>query len=324
MRPVLQSCVGSLLASLLLIACAPEDEGDIEMRGVLITGGNSGPGTVFNTHELDDHFLSELEPLGQPHVGAGLDSIRLKDDNEMVQLVEESGELVGVDWLGFKYRGAALLDSTWTIGYNMGLLEIPMSLLDVDDSTGVSYYRFYHQRNGVTTPNCPEGQDGPGHARVLTGLRVDEKSGEVSAAPGMLYLACDTGATGKAANLGYYDLAKRTGELNDFETAIRVLRADYCYDGDSHTKPGVQLLLEDVWGIHAPDEFATDPVEAVWGPEGLLCHGVARLEEIDCLSKRAVPKCSKDASFAKYPDGLFITRLPSHVDEDSTGRVAGD
>src|SRR5689334_4027098 len=55
MRPVLQSwtSVCLLLASLLGSACAPEDE-EVEPR-VLLTGGNSGGGPVFNTHALDDH-----------------------------------------------------------------------------------------------------------------------------------------------------------------------------------------------------------------------------------------------------------------------------
>lgn len=311
MRPDLRSPVGSLLASLLLIACAPEDDDDVALRGVLITGGNSGGGTVFNTHALDEQVFSELEPLGHPHLGPGLDSVSLAGGIEVLQVAEEAGELVGFDWLGHKYSGAALLGSQWVIGFNMGLLEIPMFLLDITEHGGVPHYQFYHHQGDVELPNCPEGQDGPGHARVLSGLSVDEDDGEVSEVPGLLYLACDTGATGKAADLGYYDLARSKEDLELFETAIRVLRADYCYDGDSHTQPGVALVLEDRWELHGPDEdHATNPVEAVWGPSGLLCRGKGRLKDIECLNKRKVADCPKDTSFATYPDALFITRLP--------------
>ncbi|MFZ6181678.1 ADYC domain-containing protein [Nannocystis pusilla] len=306
-----RSPVVSLLASLLLIACAPEEDDDVALRGVLITGGNSGGGTVFNTHALDDQVFSELEPLGQPHIGPGLDSVSLAGNIEVLQVAEEAGELVGFDWLGHKYSGEALLGSQWIISFQSGLLEIPMFLLGITDGGGVPHYQFYHPQGDVEMPNCPEGQDGPGHARVLSGLSVDEDNGEVSEVPGLLYLACDTGATGKAADLGYYDLAKSKEDLELFETAIRVLRADYCYDGDSHTKPGVELVLEDRWGIHgSSEEHAKNAVEAVWGPSGLLCHGKGRLTDIDCLSKRKVPDCEKGTSFATYPDGLFITRLP--------------
>lgn len=313
MRLVLQSRspVVSLLASLLLIACAPEEDDDVALRGVLITGGNSSGGTVFNTHALDDQVFSELEPLGQPHIGPGLDSVSLAGNIEVLQVAEEAGELVGFDWLGFKYSGEALLGSQWVISFNSGLLEIPMVLHHIDDDGAVPHYQFYHHNNAVKKPNCPEGQDGPGHARVLSGLSVDEDNGEVSEVPGLLYLACDTGATGKAADLGYYDLAKSKEDLELFETAIRVLRADYCYDGDSHTKPGVELVLEDRWEIHgASPEHADNPVEAVWGPSGLLCHGKGRLTDIDCLSKRKVPECPKGTSFETYSNALFITRLP--------------
>ncbi|WP_434422809.1 ADYC domain-containing protein [Nannocystis pusilla] len=303
--------VGSLFASLLLIACAPEEDGNVALRGVLITGGDSGGGTVFNTHVLDTQVFSELEPLGQPHIGPGLDSVNLAGNIEVLQLTEEGGELVGFDWLGFKYSGEALLGSEWIISFNSGLLEIPMVLHHIDDDGAVPHYQFYHHKNAVKQPNCPEGKYGPGHARVLSGLSVDENNGEVSEVPGLLYLACDTGATGKAADLGYYDWARSQGDLELFETAIRVLRADYCYDGDSHTKPGVELVLEDDWGIHPPSpDHAENPVEAVWGPNGLLCHGKGRLTDIACLSKNKVPECPKDTTFATYSDALFITRLP--------------
>lgn len=311
MRPDLWFPVGSLFASLLLIACAPEDDDDVELRGVLITGGNSSGGTVFNTHALDDQTLSELEPLGQPHIGAGLDSVNLAGNIEVLEVTEEAGELVGFDWLGHKYSGAALLGSQWIISFNSGLLEIPMFLLHIDGEGSVPHYQFYHHKGDVELPNCPDGKYGPGHARVLSGLSVDETNGEVSEVPGLLYLACDTGATGKAADLGYYDLAKSKEDLELFETAIRVLRADYCYDGQSHTKPGVELVLEDRWGIHgASPEHASNPVEAVWGPNGLICHGKGRLTDIACLSKRKVPECPKDTTFDTYSDAQYITRLP--------------
>ncbi|MCY0991326.1 ADYC domain-containing protein [Nannocystis sp. ILAH1] len=308
----MRSPVASLLASLLLIACAPEDD-DVELRGVLITGGNSGGGTVFNTHALDNQVFSELEPLGEPHVGPGLDSVNLAGNIEVLQLAEEGGELVGYDWLGHKYSGEALLGSQWIISFSSGLLEIPMFLLHIDDEGAVPHYQFYHHKGETSEtelPNCPEGKYGPGHARVLSGLSVDEDNGEVSEVPGLLYLACDTGATGKAADLGYYDWARSQGDLELFETAIRVLRADYCYDGQSHTKPGVELVLEDRWGIHGPSpEHAMDPVEAVWGPNGLLCHGKGRLTDIACLSKRKVPECPNGTTFETYQGAQYITRL---------------
>ncbi|WP_434427074.1 ADYC domain-containing protein [Nannocystis pusilla] len=296
-----------LLASLLWTACAPEDE-EVELR-VLLTGGNSGGGPVFNTHALDDHQFSELGPLGVPHVGAGLDGVALAGDVALTELGVDTGELVGVDGVGEEHRGAALLGSEWTIGFNMGLVSLPMFLLDVLEIDGVPHYQFFHHQGDVEVPNCPEGQGGPGLARVLSGLTIHEATGEVMSAPGLLYLACDTGATGKAAALGYYDLAKTTQDLELFETAIRVVRADYCYDGSAHTQAGVSVVLEDVWGIHGTtDETFKSPVEAAWGRAGLICRGKGRLDAIDCHDK--IPTCPVGATFASLPDALFITRLP--------------
>ncbi|MDC0716621.1 ADYC domain-containing protein [Nannocystis bainbridge] len=302
--------VGPLLASLLWTACAPEDEA-AELR-VLLTGGNSGGGTVFNTHVLDEHEFSELVPsLGVPHMGVRLDRVALADEEDLAGLVEDTGELIGVDGFGETRRGAALLGSAWSIGFNMGMVNRTMFLIDAFEADGVPRYRFYHHQGDVEVPNCPDAANEPGSARVLSGLTIDESTGEVSAAPGTLYLACDTGATGKAAELGYYDLARTTGDLGLFETAIRVIRADYCYDGTPHTQAGVELVLEDVWWIHgATEQYFKSPVEAAWGHDGLVCRGKGRLEDIDCLDKKEVPICPEGATFATLPDALFITRIP--------------
>jgi hypothetical protein len=131
----------------------------------------------------------------------------------------------------------------------------------------------------------------------------------VHAAPRFLHLACDTGATGKVAALGYHDVALANDDLALFEVGIRALRADYCYDGASHTEPGVAFLLADVWGLRAAsDEEAKRPVEAVWGRDGLLCAGEGRKTDIAC--EEPAPPCEHPVNFATYPDALYITRLP--------------
>lgn len=300
----------SLALSVTVLAapgCAPAE--DDEFRA-LLTGGNSGGGTVFNTNVLDEQMFSELPPLSQPHMGWSLDQVALQNDRVIADISVDAGAIVAVDQDGVAHEGDELAGSVWTVGRGMGLQDIPMVLSEVLAVDGVPHYRFVHHRNGEPESTCPPGSDAKGRTRVLDGLRIDEEKGVVTAAPGYLYLACDTGATGKAAALGYFDVAVANDDLGLFEAGLRAIRADYCYDGVSQTEAGVELVIEDVWGIQgSSDEYGDYPVEAVWGRDGLICRGQGRLTEIKCADRELPPVCAKHSNFSRYPDALFITRV---------------
>lgn len=286
--------------------CAPAE--DDEFRA-LMTGGNSGGGTVFNTNMLDEREFSELAPLDLPHMGWALEGVSL-GGAAMAEVTVDAGALVVVDKEGAAHEGAELEGSVWSVGYAMGMLEIPIVLREVLAVDGVPHYRFTHTREEKDVPTCPPGLDGPGHTRVLEGLRIDEATGAVTAAPGFLYLACDTGATGKAAALGYHEVAVANADLDLFEVGLRAIRADYCYDGVAQTTAGVELVIEDVWGIHGSSEaYGANPVEAVWGRDGLICRGQGRLTDIKCDGQEPAPVCAKHTHFSRYPDALYITRV---------------
>ncbi len=336
-RPHLQL----ILASLLFPACAVEYDED-EFRYAPDSGGTSGGGTVFNTSELDKIGFSELTPKdssddpvlfgGQPSQasympGFKLEALVLAGGLALKGFTLDGYELVGVGPLNKLYKGEALLESTWTI--SRANTPHTMTLTSAETLKDVPRYEFtYTDELGVERSTCPPGPDGDGTARALPGFSLNENTGRITDAPETTYFACDTGATGKAADLGFYDLAvehnKEAGiySVKDgllpwkpLEVAIRVLRADYCYTGDSYTKPHTPVWIEDRWGVIGPKPGKLgSQIEAIWGADGLLCRGVGRqvdLDEVDCeldIGETDPPMCKPGQTIDSFPGALFITR----------------
>lgn len=302
-----------LLAALVGSGCAPEEEGDLGGRsGPGGSGGGSGGGTVFNTNWVDDAKLPELrQPMGTSHHGVMIKRIRLQSGVEIQSFEVVDGDIVAVDVDEVVHSGDALVGSLWTLGGPLTPHPEPMQLAAREVRDGIPYYRF---RDGGETlwistcisPNSNASLD----ARLLSGFTLDELSGRITPLADTTYIACTNGATGKAAAWGYYDLAVALADFAPLELAIRVIRADYCYDGVAHTHPGVPLHIEDVWGVLNED---SGEVEAVWGPDGLLCRGQGRVDEIPgaCgLWGDEIKACPEDFDPEDFPEARFITRLP--------------
>lgn len=294
-----------ILVALAGPACAPED--DLEFRTTLGGGGGSGGGTVFNTHALEERRFSELTPADEDSLGVALLDVELGDGAGVASFAVVDGALVVEDERGEKREGAALVGSRWWVGNALWLPHAPMEIAEVAEVDGVTHYVFVHPGDGGLVKNCVGATDGL--VRVLSGLSLDERTGDLTPSPATTFLACTNGAVGKAAAWGYYDLARALDDLAVFETAVRVVRADYCYDGASHTEAGTMLLVEDIWGVRGPADPGR-PIEAVWGPHGLVCAGTPRQAghgPIACDGV-AVPAC--DGALKKQVDAWFVTRLP--------------
>lgn len=354
------------LALLICPACVLEDDVDdddaIDLRVIDATGISGG--TVFNTPYLESALISELnQPMGEEHHHSWLAEMHLNDDTAVDHFLIVDGEIVAVDPLGFAHSGAALVDSIWRL---MSPGKSPGRLLKIAALTYVGKIPYYHFQNKLWddwTENCPpqtvDNVKGPGLARMLGGFSLDQSTGRIARKDGLSFIACTTGAVGKAVAWGYYDFGlaiieasgltppvestdpispQKLGPMLEADTvhakgavsvadafkplelAIRVVRADYCYDGKSHTESGVRLLVEDVWGIRKPD---AGTIEAVWGADGLICAGKGRRDFVfqDGCPKRLtpIPTCDPDAKLGHYTDGLIMTRLPGPgLDEDDT------
>jgi hypothetical protein len=82
--------------------------------------------------------------------------------------------------------------------------------------------------------------------------------------------ACMTQPVAKCWNYGYPPIG---GMARYSAACVRMVRADYCGDGTTHTVPGVVIDMGDNLGIntwsHTPGDGFVD--EAEWGVEGATC-----------------------------------------------------
>jgi hypothetical protein len=120
--------------------------------------------------------------------------------------------------------------------------------------------------------------------------------------------ACSGHVLAKCALAGYAPWKKRvvcgeagcrTRSLRGLHQACtRMLRADYCGDGRSHTVAGVPLSFADQSAVRVAT-IGSD-IEAVWGPNGVLLASALRVEGRS-------PVCSSRRVAARSPSDLLIS-----------------
>jgi len=104
--------------------------------------------------------------------------------------------------------------------------------------------------------------------------------GELEPASGLITFACTGGAIGKCIRFGYKPWKTLKGiPLAPYHAAcVRMVRADYCGDGKSHTLDGTWIDVWDGIGIQKRDEPDQRPevFEAAWSPAGASYLNVPR------------------------------------------------
>ena len=109
----------------------------------------------------------------------------------------------------------------------------------------------------------------------------------------MVTFACEGYALAKCVELGYRPWLPGGRALH--QTCTRLIRADYCGDGRSHTEDGVWINVYDGLGIQSDTEDWT--FEAEWSPEGARCLSTTRLSTM-----RAQPNCELPVESCGAPE----------------------
>ena len=100
------------------------------------------------------------------------------------------------------------------------------------------------------------------------------------------------------------------------QACVRVLRADYCGDGQGHTRDGTPVDLYDRLGVQSGEPAPGMRFEAAWGPAGAVCVARSRLPDLvapealegQCparLRGRTGPACTEDGAHATLEALLF-------------------
>lgn len=175
---------------------------------------------------------------------------------------------------------------------------------------------------GRWMPYCMPDADGrPRTAVALPGRWRDGGAGAFVEDPHDFTLTCTGGANHKCARLGYVPGNHTTdGESLTpwFEACVRMMRADYCGDGRSHTTAGVPVEVADRAGRRGHAHARPMGFEAIWGRAGAICvrrprDAALSLSELASRCPRlahALGDDCREGTLASRPDALFENRSP--------------
>ncbi len=151
--------------------------------------------------------------------------------------------------------------------------------------------------------------------------------------PSLITFACTSGVLAKCVRWGYKPWKNLKGEsLRPYhQTCVRMARADYCGDGESHTRDGTVIDVYDLIGIQKPSGDAQMVFEAGWDEHGATYLNHARwfesVEEIAraCPGKFSYGQLHPEASFVpeqiveKFPTTKLFNGSLLRVDGSSAG-----
>jgi hypothetical protein len=188
-----------------------------------------------------------------------------------------------------------------------------------DPSGELHLYTMSAQHDGQWQPYCLPDAEGATQAVVVPGSWDDR--GAYHDDPGLTTFACTKSAIAKCVRFGYAPWKVVDGvSLRDHHLAcIRMVRADYCGDGVSHTREGTPIDIWDALGVVARAEAVPEHevFEAAWSPEGAVYVNTPRwsddVREVsrDCPQKLA-GRTSRDVVLdplevaARHPEALLF------------------
>jgi hypothetical protein len=195
------------------------------------------------------------------------------------RIVGTSLEVVDRD--GSTRTGAALAGMEFTLGDADDAPRLRIAAVTADARPGVLLHEVeVRDVNGRWANVCGADRDGRRLALFVEGF--DLPDGRQVHAPGRLSITCTAGVRGKCLRAGYHPSDDTHGPgsgLALFQTCTRMYRADYCGDGIGWTRDGMAIDTFDVHLIQRPEEPATLPFEAAWGPQGAVCVHHTRVIE---------------------------------------------
>jgi hypothetical protein len=291
---------------------------DDDGREVSVRSGNGGYGGVWlNTSAIGSQAFSEMDLTGALHDGVQVTGIQVKGpDNSWINAhkTEVTDGTLRIMTARAVYTGAALVGARWKISLvnELGAAtprEIWIADVNVISAREARYTFQTRDDNGQVIYLCEADALGSHAAAVIKDVTIDPFTADMAVRKDTAYFACTSGAVGKAITWGYRPWER---PLPEFATAVRVVRADYCFDGMSWTESGTAMQVKDRWNVNTFLSAAA-PTEVVWTKTGIACLTQPRAatyapEQVTCNGK-AIPSCPVNLTMSTYPDTQFWTKL---------------
>jgi hypothetical protein len=226
-------------------------------------------GTNLNGTNLNGTNLNGTN-LNGPHAGT-LGAVRVDgvviDGKTLDRVWLEDSELVGGSE-GREYDREDFVGAN-LVGERGDGSAVALRIAGLSGNDGVWRYQVeFQDAQAGWLPICAEGRE----AIAVSGrwdLRAGVPGGGAkSADPSVFTFGCVDAAIGKCVVMGYHPWE---GPSRDalHQACVRLIRADYCGDGQSHTSDGRLINLYDGEGIQADTESWL--IEAEWDAHGARC-----------------------------------------------------
>jgi hypothetical protein len=298
--------------------CDEALEFDAAGHGIAVRSGSGGYGGVWlNTSAIGSQPFSELDLTGALHDGVRALGGQIKGPNNSwvpVTKVEIIDGTLRVKAGQSFYSGAALVGARWQLALVDGQgvedpREIWIAAVEVISAKESRYTFQTHDDEGQVSYVCDADASGSHAAALIKDVTIDSFTADMAPRKHTAYLACVSGAVGKAITWGYRPWER---SLAEFATAVRVVRADYCFDGMSWTENGTAMQVKDRWHINTFLSVAP-PTEVVWTKTGIACLTQPRAltysaAQVTC-DGQPIPSCPANLGMSTFPDTQFWTKL---------------
>lgn len=284
------------IAALWLAACSAEPAHDIDQQPVMTQQGTELHGLLPHGSQLQGKTIEGFRFAGATLNGSPLVNLRI-DKGELIaehnQVTLRGTALVNARVFAEAKNRTVQPPRTIVVEYQITDIVAEDSIYDPLQTGNTFLYTLAHNvdNTGSWQPACPVDSDGR-RAAIPLADTWDTMGTRINSAQ-LFTFGCTTAAIAKCYRLGYRPWVPGYGNLTITHwTCTRVLRADYCGDGVSHTLNGT---LINVWdNLPSPGPILTQgssgmTFEAAWNQNGALCLSHARWDLDGAVVAAACP-----------------------------------
>lgn len=273
----------AMLTSALSGACTAEvedpSENIAEAEGeARVMNGDRLSGVSISGVNVNGAYLNGVELTGMRINGLVISNVTL-DGTLLSGRLPSGATISGEDFIGAEMTGSLSDGGSITLRID--------NITESSDPEILHYTISYVQDGGTTAPICGTTPEGAHALAFPLAGRWDytigtSTGGSHVADAGRFTIACRGAALAKCAEHGYkpwksVEECNNRGECHTVslsevhQACVRMIRADYCGDGASHTVAGTEIDMYDAFGMKVEDPTAAWSLEAEWTSDGAAC-----------------------------------------------------
>jgi ADYC domain len=295
----------TLSAFLLVVGCADQDTPKTATmdQGILAANGVSLNGVSMNGVSVNGVSMNGVSMNGVSMNGVSMNGVSVNGvsmNGISMNGVSMNGvSLNGVSMNGISMNGTDFIGAHFTASMsNGGSLDLRID--DIDPLAGtnddVLAYEVNVATDGGWTSLCGYEADGSARRALAVPGTWDLATGAWSDTGNTFSFACRAASIAKCVELGY----KTWDGFGDHQHAcVRMLRADYCGDGNPHTVNGTPINIYDNAGVQTDTESWN--IDGEWTADGSLCFNNYR-------GSSTMPSCSQkySTSCGTFANGALL------------------